>query len=41
MQILMTNGMDVLSKDLFYVGIDSNSSKIAMFSDESLLFQCP
>lgn len=41
MQILVTNGMGVLSEDLFYVGIHSNSSKIAMFSDESLSFQCP
>lgn len=32
--LLMTNTM--LSEDLFYIGIDSNYSKIALFSDESL-----
>lgn len=34
--LLMPN--DVLSKDLFYAGIDSNPSKITMLSDEYLSF---
>lgn len=34
--LLMPN--DVLSKDLFYAGIDSNPSKITMLSDEYFSF---